>query len=208
VELNPEHLINSIEQLHARYKPPGERVVRKQIDHLDTHARSFIAASPLLLLATVGPTGIDCSPRGDHPGFVDVIDAHTLLIPDRRGSNRIDSLRNIIANPAVGILFVVPGVNETFRVNGRACITTDPTLRGRFLVKNTIPATVLVVQVQEAFVQCARALMRADVWNPGRYVDHNKLPSIGTILAAHTHGLVDGAKYDAEAPTHLAQTLY
>lgn len=208
MELDAQYVLTTPEQLSEHYAPPSERVIRKQVDRIDTHARAFIAASPFLILTTAGPAGVDCSPREDAPGFVAVADAHTLLIPDRRGNNRIDSLQNIIANPAVGLIFLVPGVNETFRVNGRATISTDPALRARFEMKGALPATVLVVQVEEAFIQCARALLRSELWNPERHLSRDALPSIGTILETHTGGLVRGAEYDAEAPARLSQTLY
>jgi PPOX class probable FMN-dependent enzyme len=200
--------VTSLDQLEALYDAPSERVRLKQIPRLDEHCRAFIAASPFLILATCGSSGADGSPRGDRPGFVEVADDETLLLPDRRGNNRIDSLRNIVENPAVGLIFLVPGVHETFRVNGRAQISTDPVLLARFAVDGKAPKTVLVITVQEAFVQCARALVRSDLWNPARHVRRADLPSIGTILAAHTGGKVDAAAYDAEAAVTMPKTLY
>jgi PPOX class probable FMN-dependent enzyme len=200
--------ITSLDALHGLYDAPSERVRLKQIDRLDEHCRAFIAASPFLILATCGSAGADGSPRGDRPGFVEVADDTTLLLPDRRGNNRIDSLRNIVENPAVGLIFLVPGVHETFRVNGRARISTDPALLARFAVDGKAPKTVLVITVQEAFIQCARALVRSDLWNPARHVRRDELPSLGTILAAHTGGKVDAAAYDAEAAVTMPKTLY
>jgi PPOX class probable FMN-dependent enzyme len=200
--------VTSLDQLQALYDAPSERVRLKQIDRLDEHCRAFIAASPFLILATYGSSGADGSPRGDRPGFVEVQDDRTLLLPDRRGNNRIDSLRNIVENPAVGLIFLVPGVHETFRVNGRARISVDPELLARFAVDGKVPKTVLVITVQEAFIQCARALVRSDLWNPARHVRRDDLPSIGTILAAHTGGKVDAATYDAEAAVMMPKTLY
>jgi PPOX class probable FMN-dependent enzyme len=203
------HTITSLDELIARYDPPTERALRKQIDRLDEHCRAFIAASPFVLLATCGPTsGADCSPRGDHPGWVEVADDRTLLLPDRRGNNRIDSLRNIVENPTVGLLFLVPGVNETLRVNGRAGLSVDPELLARFAVDGKAPKSVIVVSVTEAFIQCARALVRSDLWNPARQIDRSALPSMGTILAAHTGGAVDAAAYDCEAVDLIPKTLY
>lgn len=202
------YTITSLEQLTALYDPPTERVILKQINHLDDYCRQFIAASPFCILATCGAAGVDCSPRGDQPGFVEVADDKTLLIPDRRGNNRIDSLKNIIENPAVGMIFLVPGVNETFRVNGQARISVDPTLCERFVMNDKLPKCVLVVTVQEAFMQCARALVRSDLWNPAKQIPRNTLPSMGTILAAHTGGKVDPAEYDADAKVRVPRTLY
>ncbi|HTG32000.1 MAG TPA: pyridoxamine 5'-phosphate oxidase family protein [Thermoanaerobaculia bacterium] len=200
--------ITSLGALQSLYDAPSERVRLKQIDRLDGHCQAFIAASPFLILATCGSSGADGSPRGDRPGFVEVQDDTTLLLPDRRGNNRIDSLRNIVENPAVGLIFLVPGVHETFRVNGRARISVDPALLARFAVDGKTPKTVLVITVQEAFIQCARALVRSDLWNPARHVRRDELPSIGTILAAHTGGKVDAATYDAEAAVTMRRTLY
>lgn len=162
-----------------------------------------------MLLATYSPAnGADCSPRGDFPGWVEVADDRTLLIPDRRGNNRIDSLRNIVASPTIGLLFMVPGVNETLRVNGRAHVSIDPDQLARFTVAGKAPKSIIVVSVVEAFIQCARALVRSDLWNPDARVPRDSLPSMGTILAAHTGGGVDAAAYDAEAGTTIPATLY
>ena len=208
MELDDPHTLTSLAALEALYDPPSERVRLKQIDRLDAHCRAFIAASPFLILATSGASGADGSPRGDRPGFVVVEDDVTLLLPDRRGNNRIDSLRNVVENPAVGLIFLVPGVHETLRVNGRARISVDPALLSRFAVEGKQPRTVLVVTVQEAFIQCARALVRSELWNPERHVRRADLPSLGTILAAHTGDKVDAAASDAEAAVTLPKTLY
>jgi uncharacterized protein len=206
--MNASHLIGTVQELEALYDAPSERAVHKQIDRLDEHCRAFIAASPFALLASCGAAGADCSPRGDEPGFVQLLDDHTLLLPDRRGNNRLDSLRNIIENPAVALLFLVPGVAESLRVNGQARISRDPALTERFAVRGRPPATVLVVAVQEAFMQCSKALVRSELWNPARHVPRESLPSFGTILASHTGGRVDSATYDREAPAHVQATLY
>lgn len=129
-------------------------------------------------------------------------------MPDRRGNNRIDSLRNIVADPAVGLLFLVPGVTETLRVNGRAGISVDPALLRRFAVEGKEPKSVIVIHVVEAFIQCSRALVRSEIWNPERFVDRASLPSMGTILRDHSGGLVDAAEYDAASPTRVPATLY
>lgn len=201
--------VTSLDDLAAIYEPPTERAVRKQIDRLDEHCRAFIAASPFVLLATSSPEhGADCSPRGDQPGWVEVADERTLLLPDRRGNNRIDSVRNIVLSPRIGLLFMVPGVNETLRVNGEAHLSVEPDLLTRFAVEGKLPKSVIVVGVKEAFIQCARALVRSDLWNPAKLVERSSLPSMGTMLAAHTGGVVDACAYDTEAPTVIPKTLY
>lgn len=208
MDLDHDMLVDSHEALSAIYAPPAERVRLKQVDRLDAHCRAFIAASPFCVLATCGRSGADCSPRGDAPGFVAVADDRTLLIPDRRGNNRIDSLRNIIDNPRVALLFLVPGADETFRVNGEARISRDPALCARFAVGGRAPSTVLVVDVREAFIQCARALRRSHLWDGTRHLPRTALPSTGEVLAAHTGGKVDAAEYDAALEQTLRRTLY
>jgi PPOX class probable FMN-dependent enzyme len=202
------HTITSVEELRALYGEAQERSVRKQLDRLDGHCRAFIAASPFLVLATGSGTGLDCSPKGDAPGFVAVADDTTLLIPDRRGNNRIDGLINVVHDPRVALIFFVPGVNETLRINGRAEISTDPALCQRFAVRGKAPKTVMVVHVQEAFVHCARALVRSDLWNPERFVERSCLPSMGEMLEAHTRGAVAASDYDSQFEQNLATTLY
>jgi|SRR5581483_9843845 len=211
MDLDSRHIVRDIAELSALFDPPRERSLRKQIDHLDDYCRAFIAASPLLIVGTQagGPDGTaDASPRGDVPGFVKVADDHTLLIPDRRGNNRLDSLRNLIVNPAIGLLFLVPGVNEMFRVNGEARISRDPALIEPFAVEGKLPRVVLVVTVKEAYIHCSRALLRADLWNPAKFALPGTLPSFGTIMAAHTHGFVDAKALDEENKLRMPQTLY
>ncbi|MEW5927458.1 MAG: pyridoxamine 5'-phosphate oxidase family protein [Gemmatimonadota bacterium] len=208
MELDERHLVASPDELAEIYEPPSERALLKVIRHLDEHCRAFIAASPFAVLATCGSRGADCSPRGDRPGFAQVADPGTLLLPDRRGNNRLDSLRNVLENPAVGLLFLVPGVSETLRVNGRARISRDPALRERFAVDGRAPTAVLVVAVEEAFIQCSKSLVRSELWNPALHVPRSALPSLGTVLAAHTRGGVDAAGYDREAESRVRETLY
>ena len=206
--MEERYIIRSLEQLSEHYDPPKERVILKQIDHLDEHCRAFIAASPFALLATSGPSGVDVSPRGDEPGFVHVEDDTTLMLPDRRGNNRIDSIKNIVQNSYAGMIFLVPGINETFRVNGDAHVSVDPALLRRFAVDGKMPRSVIVIGVREAFLQCARALLRSDLWNPAKHVSRSALPSTGTVLAAHTRGNVDADAYDCNLKETLATTLY
>jgi PPOX class probable FMN-dependent enzyme len=211
MNLNPGHLVRDVADLERMYDAPFERSLRKQLDHLDEHCRAFIAASPFLVIGTQGP-GIDgvadASPRGDVAGWVKVADDHTLLIPDRRGNNRLDTLHNILVNPRVGLVFLVPGVNETFRVNGDAVLSRDPDLLNQFVMQGKTPRIVMVVHVKEAYMHCSRALVRADLWNPAKFAAPGTVPSYGTSLAAHTKGLVDAESFDEECRVRVPQTLY
>lgn len=211
MDLDARHLIRDTAELSALYGAPRERSVRKQIDHLDDHCRAFIAASSLLFIGTQapGPEGLaDTSPRGGDPGFVKVADDHTLLIPDHRGNNRLDTIHNLIRNPRTGILFVVPGIAYTLRVNGDAVISRQPGLIELFETRGKLPRTVLAVTVKEAYVHCSRALLRADLWNPEKFAATGAIPSFGTIMAAHTCGFVDGKALDEENAVRQPQTLY
>jgi uncharacterized protein len=203
-----EHIVQSTTELDEMYGPALERSVRKQLDRLDELCRAFIARSPMVLIGTQGEQMADTSPRGDMPGFVLVADDHTLLIPDRRGNNRLDSLRNIVGNPAVGLLFLIPGINETFRVNGTAVLSRDPALTASFAVDGKEPRLVLVVTVKEAYVHCSRALVRADLWNPSKFAEPGSVPTFGAMLAAHTAGFVDAKTVDEEAKVRVPLTLY
>jgi uncharacterized protein len=213
MDTDPRHVIRTAAELAALYGAPLERSVRKQMDHLDEHCRAFVAASPMVVIGTQSTSadGVPCadtSPRGDIPGFVQVADDHTLLIPDRRGNNRVDTLTNLVKNPAIGLLFLVPGVNETFRVNGDAVLSQDPALTGMFSVQGKTPRTVIVVRVKEAYIHCSRALVRSDLWNPVKYAGQRPVPTMGTVMAAHTCGFVDAQTFDEEAKTRVPATLY
>ena len=177
-------------------------------DHITPHYRTLIEASPFVALATSGPEGLDCSPRGDKPGFVRVADDRTLMIPDRRGNNRIDSLRNIINDPRVALLFLLPGSGTTFRVNGRATLSDDPALLESFTVDGHRPRSVIVVSVEAAYFQCARAIVRSGLWDPARHVVAADLPTPGEILAALSDNTVGGRRYDEEWPTRAAKTMW
>ena len=202
------HQVTSVEQLEALYGLPAGAAVLKEIDHVNPEYRAFIEASPFFALATNGPEGIDCSPRGDDPGFVRVVDDKTLMIPDRRGNNRIDSLRNIVRDPRVSLLFLVPGVGETFRVIGRAAISTDPALCESFIFAGKTPRSVIVVAVERVYFQCSKAIIRSKLWDPSRHVERTSLPSNGTILAAITKGEMGGEEYDRAYPERLKATIY
>ena len=202
------HRITDVETLEKLYGLPVGAPIDKEIDYLHPHYQKLIAASPFFVLATGGPAGMDASPRGDAPGFVAVEDEKTLLIPDRRGNNRVDSLRNIIADPRVALLFLIPGVGETLRVNGRAEIRTDPALLERFAVEGKLPRSVVVVRVDTCFFQCARAIFRSSLWDPARHVARSALPSTGTILSDITNSRFDGQAYDAVLYDRLKSGLY
>jgi PPOX class probable FMN-dependent enzyme len=208
MELKPELLVRDDAELDAMYGEPLERSVRKQMAKIDELARQFIAASPMVMIGTEAEGAADVSPRGDSPGFVQVPDEETLLIPDRRGNNRLDSLRNVVKNPKVGLLFLVPGVAETFRVNGEGYLSRDPELTARFEVQGKVPRTVLVVKVKEAYVHCSRALVRSDLWNPEKFAAREKVPSFGTMLEAHTKGFVEAKQVDEDLITRVPATLY
>lgn len=206
--IDDPHRIASLEALERLYGEVGEASIAKEIDHLTPHYRAFVEASPFASLATSGPEGLDCSPRGDGPGFVRVRDERTLLIPDRRGNNRIDSLRNILRDPRVALLFLVPGVGETLRVNGSATLTADPALTASFAVAGRAPRLVVVVAVEAVYFQCSRAIVRADLWNPARHLPRTALPSTGAMLAELSARRIDGDAYDAALPQRVKASLY
>ncbi|MFY0666401.1 MAG: pyridoxamine 5'-phosphate oxidase family protein [Natronospirillum sp.] len=204
---DPFH-VTDLAALEALYGTPGVASLRKEVDYIHPHYRAFIAASPFMVLASSGPGGLDASPRGDQPGFVEVKDDKTLLIPDRRGNNRIDTLRNIVTDPRVALIFLIPGVGETLRVIGRAHITTNPELLGRFAVDEKLPKSVIVVHVESVYFQCARAVLRSGLWDSSQQVDRKSLPSTGAILEALSRSEIDGVKYDQELPGRLKDSLY
>jgi uncharacterized protein len=204
----PSYTITSVEELEAIYGQPSGAAVWKEIDHINAQYRAFIEAAPFFVLASVGPEGVDCSPRGDAPGFVRVTDARTLMIPDRRGNNRIDSLRNIVRDPRVSLLFLIPGVGETFRIIGRAEISTDPALLESFVFAGKTPRAVIIVSVERVYFQCSKAIIRSKLWEAETKVDRKSLPSNGTIIAAITEGREGGEAYDRAYPERLRQTIY
>ena len=202
------HAIATVEALQALYGQPSGAAVLKEIDYLHPHYQAMIRLSPFCVLATNGPGGVDTSPRGDAPGFVEIEDEKTLLIPDRKGNNRVDSLRNIIADPHVALLFLIPGVGETLRVNGRARITTDPTLLARLAVDGREPRSVIVVKVETTFFQCSRALFRSNLWDASRHIARESLPSLGRMVADVSKGNFDVEAYDKGLYERLKSTLY
>ena len=202
------HAIETTAQLEALFGQPGDAALKKEVPYLHPAYQALIAASPFAVLATLGPVGLDASPRGDPPGFVAVQDEKTLLMPERRGNNRIDSLRNIVADPRVALLFLIPGVGETLRVNGSAAITVEPGLLERFAVDGKPPQCVLAIRVETVFFQCARAIQRSQLWAALPTGAARAVPTPGAILSALTHSAFDGATYDRELPERQRRTLY
>ncbi len=202
------HTITTVEQLESLLGELNEASLKQEVPFVHPHYRALIEASSFAVLATTGPGGLDASPRGDAPGFVVVENEATLLLPERRGNNRADSLRNIVADPKVALLFLIPGLGETLRVNGRASITTEPAVLARFEVQGACPKGVIRIEVDTVFFQCARAIQRSGLWQPAAPDVHQRLPSPGKILAALTDGGFDGKKYDLELPARQRATLY
>ena len=204
--MDADHRIERLDQLEALFGEAGEASLKKEIDHVHGHYRALIEASPFAVLSTCGPGGLDASPRGDPPGFVVVDGERTLLIPERRGNNRIDSLRNLIVDPRIALLFLIPGHGETLRVNGRGRISVEPSLLERFVVQGKPPKCVIVMDVERVYFQCARAIQRSRLWEPA--TGDRALPSPGSILAALTDDAFDGATYDRDLPARQRDTLY
>lgn len=192
--------IETLEQLRAVYRPPSERAQRKQLSTLDAHCQRFVALSPFVVLASSGSGGADATPRGGERGFVRVQDARTLLLPDWPGNNRLDALTNILENPAVGLLFFIPGVKETLRVGGTARIRTDEALLEPFRTGSKLPLTVLVVRVQKAYLHCAKALMRSELWDESARLARSALPTASEILRDH-------ARSDAAEPLESQEEM-
>lgn len=201
-------IIATIEALEAIYGQPNEASTVKVADRVTTQYRRMIDKSPFVALATCGPEGLDCSPRGDRAGVVRVHDDKTLMMPDRRGNNRVDSLRNIVRDPRVALLFLIPGSGSTLRVNGRAQVSVDPDLLASFTMDGKMPRTVIVMSVDEIYFQCARAIVRSELWNPDRRVDPGELPTPGQILADMSENRVGGETYDREWPERARQSLW
>ncbi|MDG4867188.1 pyridoxamine 5'-phosphate oxidase family protein [Guyparkeria sp. 1SP6A2] len=202
------HQIHTLAELEALFDAPGEAAIKKEVDRIVPVYRQMIEASPFYLMATRGPDGLDCSPRGDPAGFVHVLDDKHLVLPERRGNNRIDSLKNLVDDPHVGLLFLVPGKGETLRVNGRARITTDPELMRRLAMKGKPPQCVIVVEVETVFFQCARAVLRARLWDADDADRADNTPSAGEMLAGVPDSTIDAAGYDHGLDERQERTLY
>jgi PPOX class probable FMN-dependent enzyme len=203
------HAVGSVEELLTLYPPANSRSLAKESPVITPRYAELIAASPFAIVATRGPQGLDCSPRGDPPGFARVLDQHTIALPDRRGNNRLDTLTNLLHDNVIALIFLIPGVGETIRVRGTAVISRDPELIGQCEINGVKPTTVLVVSVQRVYFQCQRAVVRARLWDPDVRVDRTTLPTAGQLQ--REIGLFDDAQaadYDATLHDYVAATLY
>jgi PPOX class probable FMN-dependent enzyme len=203
-----ERQITTIGELEALYGTPVGPALAKEIDHISEHYRAFIEKAPFVVIATSGPGGLDCSPRGDPAGFVRVLDRKRVLIPDRRGNNRLDSLRNLVEDPRVSLLFLIPGVNETLRINGRARIIVDAALAASFAINDKMPKILLEVTAERIYYQCAKALVRSQLWSIDAQLPRSALPSTGRILEEITNKAIDAVEHDKGYPERLKQTIY
>ena len=201
-------IISSEAELKSLYDAPVPTSLLKEIDYVSEDYARWINASPLMILATSGPEGLDCSPRGDPKGFVRIADPKTLMIPDRRGNNRINSLHNIVRDPRVALLFLIPGINGTMRVNGRAELTADPGLCASFAIEGKAPKCVIIVHVGSAYTQCQKALVRGKVWDAAAHIAPADLPSVGEMLERLSTGDFDGKAYEAAYPERMKATIY
>jgi PPOX class probable FMN-dependent enzyme len=182
--------------------------VVKELDRLNDSYRKLIEASPFVAIATSGPEGLDCSPKGDPKGFVRILDDKTLAIPDRPGNNRTDGFRNILRDPRIALLFLIPGVGETLRVNGRASITTDPELMQSFAINGKLPRCITIVHIDNVYFHCSKAIVRSKLWDAETKIDRKNLPSTGTIVAEVSKGRLGGEEYDRAAPERIKAQLY
>lgn len=205
---NNQHYLTTLEALESLYGQVAAPSLLKEVDHIHPAYQPFIEAASFVVLASSGPQGLDASPRGDAPGFVQVHDAKTLYLPDRRGNNRLDTLRNILQDPQVALLFLIPGIGETLRVNGTARIAVDPALLARFEVNGQRPRTVLEITVTSVYFQCSRAVIRAGLWDASKHLARSALPSPGAIFKQLCPTQVDGEAYDQALPQRIANTLY
>jgi hypothetical protein len=203
-----EQIIGSLTALESHYGAPGDLALRKELTALDPHCRHFIELSPFIVIATASASGAaDASPRGDAPGFVQIVDDRQLLIPDRPGNNRVDSLRNLVENPNIGLLFFIPGMNETLRLNGTAVLTTDPEILAKMAVNGKPPRSALLVTIDQVFLQCAKALVRSKLWNPESRIERETFPTLGQIIADQVKG-VDSAVADERIEISMKTRLY
>ena len=202
-------IIEDIGEIREIYGEPNPRAVQKQLPKLEKHSRAFIAMTPFIVLSTCDAEGrLDASPKGDAPGFVTVLDDETLLIPDRLGNNRVDSISNILQHPRIGLLFIVPGIRETLRVNGRAQITVDPKLLESCMVNGKPPRSAIVVTADEVYFHCGKALIRSDLWNPEKHVARKDFPSLGVVIADQIGQVVEPKEAERATEESYVTRLY
>lgn len=209
--MNPvadKHLVTSTAQLEELYGAPNPLAIDKEQDHLTQQYKAFVEASPFVIIATIGPEGLDCSPRGDPAGFVRIQDDKTVMLPDRRGNNRLDTLRNIVRDPRLSLLFLIPGAGETLRINGRGTISTEPELCAGFIMQGKAPTSVLLVQIDTVYFQCKKALVRSNLWNIDAASRPKNLPTAGEMVQAMSAEPFDGAAYDKDYPERMKKTIY
>jgi len=199
--------ISTIEDLEALYGEPMPMALTKELDHISDHYRVFIEKAPFVALASAGPEGLDASPRGDPAPIVRVLDKRTVALPDRRGNGRIDTLRNIVRDGRVALLFLIPGIGETLRINGRAELTTDPELCASFEMQGKPPTSVAIIRVESCYYQCPKALVRSKLWDASTHIDRKELPSNGEMIQALNDGF-DGEAYDKAYPQRIKDTIY
>ena len=202
-----QHQVTTEAELEALYGLPAGAAVFKEIGYISDHYRRFIEVSPFVIVATSGPEGLDCTPRGDPAGFVRVVDRNTVMLPDRRGNNRLDTLRNLVRDPRISLLFLIPGVGRTLRINGRAAITTDPELCASFTMEGKAPRSVIVVTAERVYTQCPKALVRSKLWDPALHIKETDLPSSGVMIKA-LQADFDAEAYDKNYPQRLKETIY
>ena len=203
--------INSIEQLESNYGETIAGALYKEIDHINPHYQQFIEKSPFLIMATTGENGLDCSPRGDPAGFVRIVNPKCIQLPDRRGNNRLDSLRNIVHNPNVGLIFLIPGIGETIRLSGKASIVIDEALCESFAINGKAASSVISIDVEKVYFQCPKALARSKLWDASKHIKRTELPSTGTMVKVFTdaHNVeFDAQEYDKSYPERLKKTIY
>jgi PPOX class probable FMN-dependent enzyme len=205
--MSGDHDIKTLDQLEALYAPVNPVAILKEISQIIPEYARFIEAAPFVVISTAGPEGLDCSPRGDPAGFVRILDDKTLLIPDRRGNNRVDTLRNLVRDPRIALLFMIPGIGNTMRVNGRARITADPELCASFAMRGNPATSVIIVTVESIYPQCPKALVRSRLWNPDSQIPRSALPSTGEMMKAIDPSF-DAVTYEADYPARLEKTIY
>jgi PPOX class probable FMN-dependent enzyme len=201
------HDITTLAQLDSLYAPVNPTAILKEISQIIPEYARFIEAAPFVVISTAGEDGLDCSPRGDPPGFVRIVDDKTLMIPDRKGNNRVDTLRNIVQDPRIALLFLIPGIGNTMRVNGRARISADPELCASFAMRGNPATSVIVVSVESIYPQCPKALVRSRLWNPDTQIPRSALPSTGEMMRAIDPSF-DADTYEAEYPARMERTIY